>query len=170
VDYDRKLYSQGWGQGDQCEVDVHGGTTICKGDLLFLDRVDGLRSRGTSSKDYYAYPLSNVSGTTLSLVSNMTLASRNFLGVAAWHSDGGVTEKIAVHTNGLFKYPLKNSRRLKSGATVVPAGSGVTLYSQKVSVSRSGASGYIGYVGTSGTFKNSVEMNIFTLFGGNTDL
>ena len=170
MDYDRKLYRRGWGRGNQCTVPVHGSTTVCKGDLLFLDRVDALRSRGTSSKDYYAYPFSDVSGTTLSLASNRTLASENFVGVAAWHSDGGVTETIAIHTSGLFKYPLKNSRHLKIGKNILPAGSGVTLHNQRVSISSSASSDHIGLVANSGTFQSSVEMNIFTLFFGKTNL
>ena len=170
MDYDRKLYRRGWGEGTQCEVNVHGGTTIAKGDLLFLDRVDGLRNRGTSSKDYYAYPFSDISGTTLTLASRRTLASENFVGVAAWHSDGGVTENLVIHTSGLFKYPLKNSRHLKIGKNIEPAGSGVTLHNQKVSTSNSASSDHIGLVANSGTFQSSVEMNIFTLFFGNTSL
>lgn len=170
MDYDRKLYRRGWGEGTQCEVSVHGNTTIAKGDLLFLDRVDKLRSRGTSSKDYYAYPFSGISGSTLSLASNRTLASENFVGVAAWHSDSGVTEVLAIHTDGLFKYPLKNSRHLKVGKSIVPAGSGVTLYNQRVSISTSATSEHIGLVANSGTFQSSVEMNIFSLFLGDTSL
>jgi len=147
-------------------IDVHGNVEIDKGDLLFLDRVDGLRSKGLSSKDYYAYPLSKVSGSTNTLASNMRLAAENFLGVAAWHSDSGVTEKIAVHIDGLFKYPLKNSRKLKPTYYITATGSGVTLYNQKVSVSSSGVSDAIGFVATSGTFMSEVEMNITTIFFG----
>ncbi len=165
TDFDRKLYRRSWGKGNQCEVDVHGNVEIDKGDLLFLDRVNGLRSKGTSTADYYAYPFSKVSGTTVTLASNRAIAADNFLGVAAWHSDSGVTEKISVHIDGLFKYPLKNSRTLKVGYWVVPSGSGSTLHSQTVIVNSSATSNRIGIVGNSGTFQSQVEFGILTVFG-----
>lgn len=164
-DYDRKLYRGSWGKGNQCEVDVHGNVEIDKGDLLFLDRADGLRSKGISTADYYAYPFSKISGATVALASNRVLASDNFLGVAAWHSDSGVTEKITAHIDGLFKYPLKNSRTLKVGYWVVPSGSGVTLYGQKVQIESSSTSNRIGIVGNSGTFQSQVEFGILSIFG-----
>ena len=163
--YDRKLYRGSWGKGNQCEVDVHGNVEIDKGDLLFLDRTDGLRDKGSSTADYYSYPFGKISGATVTLASNRALAADNFLGVAAWHSDSGVTEKIAVHIDGLFKYPLKNSRTLRVKQWVEPSGSGVTLYAQKVQTNSSATSNRIGIVGNSGTFQSQVEFGILTVFG-----
>lgn len=142
-----------------CQGKVHGNTEIAKGDLLFLDRIDGLRERGSSVADNYVYPFNKISGSTLTLDSNKTLAYENFIGVAAWHSDSGVTESISVHFQGLFKYPLRNSRYTKIGYDVVPAGSGVTLYNQKVAIEDS-SSNSIGKVANSGKFQNSTEMMI----------
>jgi hypothetical protein len=163
-DYDRKLYRTSWKGGEaHAEVPVHGNIEIDKGDLLFLDRVDGLRTKGASSADWYAYPFSKLSGTTRTLASNRELAAKHFLGVALWHSDSGVTETIGVHLQGLFKYPLKNARHTKVGYHVIPAGSGVTLYNQKLAVTSS-SSDRIGLVAKGGTFQSAVEVVIWSIF------
>jgi len=161
--YDRRLYREGWGDVVTIEVDVHGNVEVDKGDLLFLDQTVGLRDRGTSAADYYAYPFSKVSGSTLTLASNKTLAANNFIGVAAWHSESGVTEKVSVHIEGLFKYPLKNTRTVKVGYFAAPAGSGTTLYNQVVTV-MSGSSGNIGKAVRSGNYQAEVEFVAWTMF------
>lgn len=161
-DYDRRVLISSWGRSfDTVEINIHGGTTIEQGDLMFIDRVDGLRSRGTSSGDYYGYPFSDLSGATLSLSSNKTLAAKHFIGVAASHSDGGVTETIAVHTKGLFNFPLKNSRTVRVGQYVTPSGSGVTLYNQKATVETE-SDDYIGIAGEGGTFMRSLNVVILS--------
>jgi len=162
TDYNRRVKNDSWANNVvQCTVNVHGNTEISQGDFLFLDRVDGLRKRGTSTKDYYAYPFSDISGTTLTLDSNKLLAAENFLGIATWHSDSGVTEEISVELEGLFRYPLKLSRTVKTGYTIVPVGSGTTLYSQKVGVdSEAGVTYAIGKSAESGKFKSSIDMFI----------
>jgi len=144
------------------EIDVYGNIVIEKGDLVFMDRVNGLRTKGASTATNYGYPFSKISGSTGTLESNKTLAQENFLGVAAWHSDSGVTERIAVYTNGVFNYPIKNSRTAKPMYFVTPAGSGVTLDSQKVTI-ESSSTKRIGMVAEYGTFKSSVNMTIGTL-------
>lgn len=160
VDYNRRLKRDSWDNTIlQCTGNVHGNTEISQGDLVFLDRINGLRKRGTSIADFYIYPFDNISGTTLTLASNKTLAAGNFLGVASWHSDLDVTEQISVELVGLFSYPLKMSRTLNLGYDIVPVGSGVTLYNQKVGVEES-SSDTIGKVAISGKFKSSVEMFI----------
>jgi len=166
-DFNRKLYGREWGESEYAEAPVHGNTQIYKGDLLFLDRIDGLRDKGTSSADYYIYPFSLVSGSTRTLESNKLLAGQNFIGVATWHSDSGVTENIGIHIDGLFRYPLKNSRTLRTSYKVVPAGSGVTCYNQRVAT-ESGSSSLIGVVANSGKFQSEVEMSILTLFASET--
>ena len=162
VDFDRRIKRASWDNNVyQCIGNVHGNTIISKGDLVFLDRVDGLRKRGTSTKDYYIYPFSDISGSTLTLASNKALAVENFLGVATWHSDSGVTESISVELEGLFCYPLKLSRTVKTGYTIIPVGSGTTLYSQKVGVDIDADITYaIGKAAESGEFKSSIEMFI----------
>ena len=169
--YDRKLYRESWGRSSSCEVSIHGNVEVDKGDLLFLDKVDGLRTHGISTADWYAYPFSKLSGSTLTLASNRKLAAENFIGVAAWHSEIDVTENITVLYNGLFKYPLKNSRTLKVTNHVIPAGSGVTLYSQRLATSSSGSSDHVGLVAKGGKFQASVEMTLLTrIFFGSTKL
>jgi len=161
-DYNRKIKRSSWGEGLQVQVPVYGNVEIEMGDLLFLDRVDGLRSRGTSTATWGAFPLSKISGTTLTLASNRTLAATYFLGVAAWHSDSGVTEELSVHIDGLFNYPLKGARHVKPLYRVIPCGSGVTLYNQKVAVDNSSGD-YIGTVAEYGTFKSSVEFVVTSI-------
>ncbi|MBW8001753.1 MAG: hypothetical protein FVQ80_06985 [Planctomycetes bacterium] len=170
VDYDRKLYRESWGRNRQCIIDIHGNIEVSKGDLLFVDKSNGLRSQGASTADWYGYPFSKLSGSTVTLASNRNLAATNFLGVAAWHSDSGVTEKLAVHVGGLFLFGLKNVRTLKVGQQVIPAGSGVTLYNQKVTTSVSGSSDHVGLVARGGSFQSVVEFSLLTLFSGNTNL
>jgi len=157
-DYDRRYLDPSWENSfETVEVKIHGGTTVEKGDLLFLDKANKLRSRGSSSADWYGYPFSVMSGTTLTLASNKTLAARHFLGVAAWHSDYGVTETITTYTGGLFQYSLKNSRSIKVGQYAAPTGSGVTLYNQKVQI-ESTSTDYIGYAGDGGSFRSRVNV------------
>ena len=143
-------------------IDVNGNIAISKGDLIFIDRVDGLRSKGASTASNYGFPFNKISGSTGTLDSNKTLAQQNFLGVAAWHSDSGVTEKIAVYTSGIFNYDLKNSRTAKPSYFITPAGSGVTLFNQKVTI-ESSSTQRIGIVTEYGKFKSSVDASIGTI-------
>lgn len=169
-DRDRRIIRESWKSSfPSVEAKIHGNIEIDKGDLMFLDRWDGLRDKGTSTADWYAYPFSKISGSTVSLASNRDLAGDNFIGVAAWHSDSGVTEKIGIYIKGLFSYPLKNARHLRTRRNVIAAGSGVTLFSQKVAVVSSSSTHCIGLVAKPGDFKSVVEMNILTLFFGNVD-
>ena len=165
-DYDRRLFRANSSNKEgfvYCEAQVHGNIKIDKGDLLFLDIVNNLRNRGNSTADWYIYPFSKVSGSTLTLASNRSFAQDNFLGTAAWHSDSGVTESIIIWTHGIFKYPLKNSRYIKNNQYTIPAGSGVTLYNQKVAISSSTSeTDYIGRVANNGKFQSSVQMLIWS--------
>jgi hypothetical protein len=168
-DYDRRVYRRGQGRAGYSwedygliKVDVQGSTEIDKGDFLFLDKVDNLRGGGDSTANWTVYPFSDLYGTTRTLASNRTLAATYFVGVAGWHSDSGVTEKVSVMTAGLFNYPLKSTRHTKLTMYVMPAGSGTTLYSQKVAVS-STSGGYVGLVCDSGDFRSSVDVQICSL-------
>jgi len=158
-DYDRRIRDRSWKRTFylQGSTLVHGNVEIDKGDLLFLDQVDKLRNKGTSAADGYVYPFSKISGTTLTLASNRNLAYQNFFGVAAGYSESGVTEEISVYLLGLFRYPLRNTRSIRVGDYVVPAGSGVTLYNQVVAVAKSGCSDIIGLVSKSGDFESEVD-------------
>jgi len=159
-DYDRRVGNCTWeGTFDlQATAKVHGNVEIDKGDLVLFDGRDSLRDRGASSWDGYVYPFSKISGSTLTLASNRHLAYTNFFGVAGCCSETGVTEDITVYLHGLFRYPLRNARTIKTGMHyVVPAGSGVTLYDQVVAVVASGCSDIIGLVAKSGEFKSEVD-------------
>lgn len=158
-DHDRRIRDDSWEKTFhlQGSTKVHGNVEIDKGDLVFFDGVNGLRSRGTSTGDGYVYPFNKISGSTLTLASNRQLAYENFFGVAAGYSESGVTEDISVYLHGYFRYPLRNARTIKVGDYVVPAGSGVTLYNQVVAVVKSGCSDIIGIVGRNGDFKSEVD-------------
>ena len=166
MDTNRRISRDGWNRTNNVvTVPVQGKTQIYRGDLLFLDMVDGLRERGSSSADWYAYPFSKISGTTLSLASNKELAYDNFIGIASWHSDSGVTEDIHVFIEGLFSYPLKNARYVKPLYAVIPSGSGVTLYDQRVAI-ESGTTNtkIIGLATHKKQFASSVEFKVITYF------
>ena len=170
MDYDRRMLRDGWKNSFwHVEAMVHGNITINKGDLIFLDQVDGLRGRGTSIADNYVYPFEKVSGTTLSLSSNRSLAHQNFLGVAAHWSRSGVTEPLAVNIKGLFKYPLKNARKARVGYYVTPSGSGVTLHNQYISTSSSSTNA-IGICATHADFASAVEMVMLNKVFGAVEL
>ena len=139
-------------------VEIRGSTVIDKGDLLFLDRVNGLRNNGNSTADNTAYSFRTIGGSTKTLASNQDLAADNFLGVALYDTDSGVTETLAVATSGHFKFPLKSPRTHHVGQMVMPVGSGTSLYSQKAMMWASGSTYPLGYAergrkrGTSVTF------------------
>jgi len=163
TDYDRRVKSQNH-EFSTAEVEIHGNVEVSKGDLIFLDRVDGLRDQGSSELTNYGFPFSYVSGSTNTLLSNSSLAKDNFLGVAGWHSDSGVTERITVYTSGLFKYPLKNSRVAKLMYMVTPTGlgSGTVLSDQQITVESSSTSN-IGILADYGSFKGSVKFVLKTI-------
>lgn len=159
-DNDRRvLYAEEFTEFKYVKVPVFGNIEIDKGDLIFLDDLNNLRNRGSSTATYHAYPFSKISGSTLTLESNRTLASESFLGIAGWHSESGATETIIVYIEGKFNYPLKNQRYTKIGFDVIPAGSGVTLYNQKVAVTSS-SDDSIGKVADSGQFRSSVDVDV----------
>lgn len=139
-------------------VETRGSTVIDKGDLLFLDRVDGLRNNGNSTANDTAYPFETIGGSTKTLASNQDLAADNFLGVAMYDTDSGVTETLTVAISGHFKFPLRSPKTHYLGQVVMPAGSGTSLYSQRVEMWASGATYPLGYTergrirGTSVTF------------------
>jgi hypothetical protein len=158
-DYDRRIRDESWEKTFQIQgvAKVHGNVKIETGDLLFFDGRNGLRNRGTSIWDGYVYPFNKISGATLALASNRNLAYKNFFGVAASFSESGVTEDIGAYLLGLFRYPLRNARSINVGDYILPAGSGVTLYNQIISVVKSGCSDIIGIVAKSGDFKSEVD-------------
>jgi len=158
-DYDRRIRHESWEETFQLQGSskVHGNVEIDKGDLLFLDQVDGLRLFGASTADVYVYPFNKVSGSTKTLASNRNLAYQNFFGVAASFSEAGVTEEISVYLKGVFRYPLRNARSVKVGDYVVPTGSGVTLYNQAVAAVKSGCSDIIGLVARKAEFVSEVD-------------
>lgn len=168
ADRERRIVRKSYGVAgphNSVMVPIHGKTQVYKGDLLFLDRVDGLRDKGTSTADNYAYPFNQLSGTTQTLASNIVLAATNFVGIAAWHSDSGITEELFVYIDHDFSFNLKNLKSVRPLYRVIPAGSGTTLFNQKVNIDKSGTTTkYIGLVTHSGDLKASVEFRPITIF------
>jgi len=134
------------------EVQVRESTEVEKGDLIFLDEVNNLRNNGSSTANHSAYPFSKLSGASGTLANNQYLAAYHFLGVAMEGSYGpsgseaGVTQNIAVATTGHFSFPLKSPKSFKVASVVMPSGSGVTLFDQKVMMWESGSTYPLGYV------------------------
>jgi len=163
-DYDRRVLRESWKNTFlTVHGEVNGNIEIDKGDFIFLDKADGLRDKGTSTASWKIFPFEKISGVTNTLASNRSLAKTYFLGVAASYSEAGVTEVIGVYIDGLFNYPLKNSRSTKIGYSIIPAGSGVTVYNQKVAVSQvEDDSDKIGNVCDSREFSASVDIRILS--------
>ena len=146
-------------------VQARGSTVVDKGDLIFLDRQDGLRLNGTSSKTYTAFSFSQTGGATKTLASNQNLAATNFLGVAMDASDSGVTENIPVATSGYFKFPLRSPKTFRATETVMPTGSGTSLYDQKVELWSSGSTYPLGYTVRGRTRGSQATFLLRTNFG-----
>jgi len=128
------------------EVDILGSTIVEQGDLMFLDRANGLRNIGTSTLTNKGFPFSRCSGSTETAASNQQLAYENFIGAALYSSPSGSTEKVAVSTAGLHRFPLKSVKTIRPGNVIMPAGSGTSqLYNQKVMVWVSGSTYPLGY-------------------------
>jgi hypothetical protein len=147
-------------------VDIRGSTVVEKGDLMFLDRTDGLRNGGASSANYSAYPFSKIGGVTKTLASNQELAADNFLGVSMYTSDSGTTEPLTIATAGHFKFPLKSSKTFKVGETVMPTGSGTSLFNQKIELWQSGTTYPLGYTERGLTKGFNVTFNLRTAVVG----
>lgn len=139
------------------QVEVRGSTVIEKGDLVFVDRVDGLRNNGASTANNSVYPFSQIGGTTKTLASNQQLAAENFLGMALEKSFSGITEQLAVATGGHVKYPLRYGKTFSVGEVVMPQGSGTSLFSQKICLWESGSTYALGRTVEEGTRKMYVE-------------
>lgn len=162
ADVDRRVKLRSWKDSfPYVQADVHGNVEVERGDLMFLDDANGLRSRGASVADWYTYPIEKIDGTTRTLASNISLAKNHFLGVAAGSSDSGVTEKIAIYVGGLFKFPLKSARNVKVGHYASPCGSGVTLYNQKLALS-STSPNQIGKACSGGNWMSTVDVLLST--------
>jgi len=163
VDVDRRVKRHSWiNSFPVVPVDIHGNVVVDRGDLLFLDSDNKLRNRGVSVADHYAYPFGKISGTTLTLASNITLAKTHFIGVATSPSDSGVTEQIGVYAGGLFRYPMKNARKVHFGYYALPCGSGVTLYNQKLNLSATSAN-MIAKICCGGDLTTTVEVQISSI-------
>lgn len=141
----------------QIEIDKIGSIEIDRGDFLFLDRTDGLREKGTSTATFKVFPFDKISGASNTLSQNISLARDNFLGISAWHSDSGVTEKVGVYINGTFSYPIKNTKTVKPFYYATPCGSGTTLFNQKIAVEET-KDNMIGIISDYGVYKSTTNI------------
>lgn len=156
-----------WWDKKPVQIQVRGSTVIEKGDLLFVDRIDGLRNNGSSSANNSAYPFGKVGGTTKTLASNQQLAAAHFLGMAMEQSFSGITEQLTVATAGHLKYPLRYGKTFKAGEVVMPQGSGTSLYSQKIALWESGSTYALGRTAEEGTRKLYVIFAVTSKVMGN---
>jgi len=98
--HNRYLY----GETNQIKVPVHGNVTVEPGDLICIAGVTEVAGKFNCTADYYAHPLSSVTGAKVGDAANHI--KQYFLGVAMDGSPNGVTNYISVAQSGFFRYPL----------------------------------------------------------------
>lgn len=138
------------GNQDTVLMDVHSFTIIEAGDFIFQFNTNG--DRGASLQaDNYAYPFSDARATSAGTAIAETLYN-SFMGVAMESSPSGVTEKITIAVDGVFKYPQLLNSAVTIGALVVtptPAAGPVAGASNQTVYTGTAAPGstiYLGYV------------------------
>jgi len=118
-------------------VTVTSGVTVVLGDLMFLDNADNLRNDGSSTVNYFAYPLEyfRMSGGSLTL--NRAGVTPAFLGVAMDDVDGinnNLNVKIPIATTGKFNFDMKPAKTVYASDMFGASGttSGSNLFNQKI--------------------------------------
>jgi len=122
-------------------ITVASGVTVDKGDLMFLDNADNLRSDGSSTASNYAYPFEylRISGSSLEL--NKIAVKSKFLGVALDGCDGddNGAKNLVIGISGIFVFDLKPPKTVKVGDMFGASGTTIEsdLLNQKVAVTTS---------------------------------
>ena len=151
-------------------VNVASGVTVEIGDLMFLDNSDNLRSNGSSSANYYAYPISylRISGASLTL--NKAEVKARFLGVAlddktVEYIPSGIF-KISIATTGKFNFDLSPGASVNNGSYFGPSGTttGSDMFNQKVAKTTNSDLA-LGYFAEYKINANSADVWIRTAFG-----
>ena len=138
------------GASGEIIVDINGNGVVDAGDLMFKDSTAGVRGAASTASEY-AFPLEsatsiNDASTALLVMYNI---HNNFIGVAMESSPTGVTEKISVATQGVFKFPMPANSGITVGTRVsmVSPAASVVNSTQVAGESSTGAgTAYVGYV------------------------
>ena len=123
---------------DSVLMNIASGVTVNMGDLMFLNNTSNLLNNGSSSADYYAYPLENLRASGASISVNKTYVKSRFLGVALDDVDGindNEVKKISVATSGKFLFDLKPAKTISEGDMFSPSGTTTAsdMFNQKIS-------------------------------------
>jgi len=104
--HNRYLY----GETNQVKVPVHGNVAVEPGDFICLAGATQVAGNFSCAADYYAYPVSAVTGPEACSGTGASKATSVikswFLGVALDGSPNGVTNYISVAQSGFFRYPI----------------------------------------------------------------
>ena len=159
-------------RGEQGTIiaDVHGNTTVEPGDLMFIDATSGVRG-ASATADNYVYPF-NLAVNSASPGTGIEYGIyNNFAGVAMEGSAAGVTEKITIATEGVFRLPLY----AVTGTTIGALVSSVSTQSSASGVSKDAVivyghtratTAYLGYVVKTESGASFVDFEIRTKFTG----
>jgi len=161
-------------RGDQNTIlaDVHSFTTIEAGDMLFVFSVDGDRGVNITA-DNYVFPFTDIK--PVSAGTNHGFTARNqFVGVAMESSPSGVTEKIAVATSGIFRYPqilFKGSAvtigaLVSAGSPAAGSAAGVSAQAVYTGTAYPGSTAYLGHVVKTHSGATYIDFQINTMFTG----
>lgn len=147
---------------------VASAVTVEIGDLMFLDDANNLRNHGSSTANYFAYPIAYLRTSGSSLELNKVELKDHFLGVAMDDKDGitdGSNMKIPIATSGKFKYGLKPARTVYIGNYVGASGSTTDspMYNQKI-LNTTDSTKAIGYFAENKKYALDAELFIHTAY------
>lgn len=150
-------------------VSVKGGVTVETGDLMFLDNSDNLRSNGSSSANYFAYPVEYLRTSGASLEANKEALKDHFLGVALDDKDGVENYpdlNIPIATTGIYEFDLKPGRTVNNGDLFAAAGTTTAsnLINQKI-MKTSDSDKALGYFAERKIHATKAKVFIRTAFG-----
>jgi hypothetical protein len=99
-------------------VNVPSAVTVAIGDLIFLDNIDGLRNDGSSTANFYGYPIEYLRTSGASLELNKVALKDSLLGVALddkYGISGSNDRTMSIATRGIFEFDLKPTGTVKLG-------------------------------------------------------
>lgn len=157
-------------------VDIRGNVVVEAGDFMVRNSTVGMISEaGTTGDglaiDGYAYPFNDVENAATSQASMIDLLYNAFIGVALESSLAGVTESIAVGTEGTYSYPMiggSGGVTLGSLISATSPATGTPPSAQMVArVNTSpGSTAYLGRIVKTESGATYVDFQIRTLFTG----
>lgn len=155
-------------------MEVRGAVVVKAGDMMFV--ADSTSDVGVSwTFDNRAWPFSYATSPT-SATQRMITCHDGFLGVAMKSSKSGVTEKITIATQGVFRMDLYKRAGVTVGGLVVAvspyiavaASTGVSPQTvwqgTSASLSAPGSTSYLGYCSKTESGATTVDFEIRTIF------